>query len=89
MFPHEVVGFSGGNKYLFPGIGGAGDAEFLPLAGRGSHKAEIIGNKRTPVRSVVDRAAALVPVPRFALCMVVHDGQLAGLFAGTPEAAWS
>ncbi|MBM4465044.1 MAG: DUF2088 domain-containing protein, partial [Chloroflexi bacterium] len=21
-FPHEVVGFSGGNKYLFPGIGG-------------------------------------------------------------------
>ena len=24
-FPHEVVGFSGGNKYLFPGIAGAGD----------------------------------------------------------------
>ena len=22
VFPHEVVGFSGGNKYLFPGIGG-------------------------------------------------------------------
>src|ERR1051325_1619305 len=22
-FPHEVVGFSGGNKYFFPGIGGA------------------------------------------------------------------
>ena len=21
-FPHEVVGFSGGNKYFFPGIGG-------------------------------------------------------------------
>jgi len=24
VFPHEVVGFSGGNKYLFPGIGGPG-----------------------------------------------------------------
>jgi len=22
VFPHEVVGFSGGNKYFFPGIGG-------------------------------------------------------------------
>jgi nickel-dependent lactate racemase len=30
-----------------------------------------------------------VPVPRFAFCMVVHEGKLAGLFAGTPEDAWS
>ena len=22
VFPHEVVGFSGGNKYFFPGVGG-------------------------------------------------------------------
>ena len=22
VFPHEVVGFSGGNKYFYPGIGG-------------------------------------------------------------------
>ena len=22
VFPHEVVGFSGGNKYLFPGVSG-------------------------------------------------------------------
>ena len=22
VFPHEVVGFSGGNKYFFPGISG-------------------------------------------------------------------
>jgi nickel-dependent lactate racemase len=41
------------------------------------------------VRRVVDRAAALVPVPRYAFCMVVGDGGLAGLYAGTPEAAWS
>jgi nickel-dependent lactate racemase len=37
----------------------------------------------------VDRAAALVPVAKLAFCMVVHEGQLAGLYAGTPEAAWS
>jgi len=25
VFPHELVGFSGGSKYLFPGISGPGD----------------------------------------------------------------
>jgi len=25
VFPHEVVGFSGGNKYFFPGIAGGGE----------------------------------------------------------------
>jgi nickel-dependent lactate racemase len=89
VFPHEVVGFSGGNKYLFPGIGGADILNFFHWLGAVITNPRIIGNKWTPVRRVVDRAAALVPVPRFAFCMVVHEGQLAGLFAGTPEAAWS
>ncbi|CEF49277.1 unnamed protein product, partial [uncultured bacterium] len=35
------------------------------------------------------RAAAMVGVPKLAFCMVVHEGKLAGLYAGTPEAAWS
>jgi nickel-dependent lactate racemase len=89
VFPHEVVGFSGGNKYLFPGIGGAEMLNFFHWLGAVITNPRIIGNKRTPVRRVVDRAAALVPVPKLALCMVVHEGGLAGLFAGTPEAAWS
>ena len=37
-FPHEVVGFSGGNKYLFPGIGGPRDPRHVPLAGRADHQ---------------------------------------------------
>jgi nickel-dependent lactate racemase len=89
VFPHEVVGFSGGNKYLFPGIGGAAILNFFHWLGAVITNPRIIGHKWTPVRRVVDRAAALVPVPRFAFCMVVHEGQLAGLYAGTPEAAWS
>jgi nickel-dependent lactate racemase len=28
VFPHEVVGFSGGAKYLFPGIAGAEIIDF-------------------------------------------------------------
>jgi lactate racemase len=89
VFPHEVVGFSGGNKYLFPGIGGAAILNFFHWLGAVITNPKIIGNKWTPVRRVVDRAAALVPVPRFAFCMVVHEGKLAGLFAGAPEEAWS
>ena len=89
VFPHEVVGFSGGNKYLFPGIGGAEILNFFHWLGAVITNPKIIGNKWTPVRRVVDRAAALVPVAKFAFCMVVHEGKLAGLFAGTPEAAWS
>ena len=48
----------------------------------------IIGNKWTPVRKVVDRAGAMVTVPKLCLCMVVDQAQLAGLFIGTPEGAW-
>jgi nickel-dependent lactate racemase len=89
VFPHEVVGFSGGNKYLFPGIGGADILNFFHWLGAVITNPKIIGTKETPVRRVVDRAAALVPVPKFAFCMVVHEGKLAGLYAGTPEPAWS
>jgi nickel-dependent lactate racemase len=49
----------------------------------------IIGNKRTPVRRVVDRAGAMVQVEKLCFCLVVDPRKnLAGLFAGTPESAW-
>ena len=41
------------------------------------------------MRRVVDRAASMVGVPKIAFCMVVHEGNLAGLFAGAPETSWS
>ncbi|MFO1475906.1 MAG: lactate racemase domain-containing protein [Verrucomicrobiota bacterium] len=89
VFPHEVVGFSGGNKYLFPGIGGPQILNFFHWLGAVCTNPMIIGNKWTPVRKVVDRAAALVKVDKLCLAMVVApDKSLAGLFAGTPEAAW-
>ncbi len=88
VFPHEVVGFSGGNKYLFPGIGGPEILNFFHWLGAVISNPKIIGAGYTPVRAVVDEAAALVPVPRAAFCMVVHKNELAGLYAGTPEAAW-
>ena len=88
VFPHEVVGFSGGNKYLFPGVSGPEILNFFHWLGAVVTNPMIIGNKWTPVRKVVDRAAALVPIPKACLAMVVDHGHLAGLFCGSPEGAW-
>jgi nickel-dependent lactate racemase len=89
VFPHEVVGFSGGNKYFFPGIAGADIIDFTHWLGALITSYEIIGTKDTPVRRVIDRAAALIPRPRQALCSVVTPEGVEGVFGGTPEEAWS
>jgi nickel-dependent lactate racemase len=88
VFPHEVVGFSGGNKYLFPGVSGAEVLNFFHWLGAVVTNPMIIGNKWTPVRKVVDRVAQMVHIPKLCLCMVVDKAQLAGLFIGSPESAW-
>lgn len=88
VFPHEVVGFSGGNKYLFPGVSGPEVLNFFHWLGAVVTNPMIIGNKWTPVRRVVDRAAAFVTVPKRCFCLVVEGATLAGAFAGQPEAAW-
>jgi len=89
VFPHEVVGFSGGNKYLFPGVSGPKILNFFHWLGAVVTNPMIIGSKWTPVRKVVDRAAKLVTVEKRCFAMVVApDKSLAGLFFGTPETAW-
>lgn len=90
VFPHEVVGFSGGNKYFFPGIAGEEILNFFHWLGAMITNARIIGVKHTPVRRVVDRAAAMIPVERRCLAFVVAPkGDLYGLSYGTPESAWN
>jgi nickel-dependent lactate racemase len=88
VFPHEVVGFSGGNKYLFPGVSGPQILNFFHWLGAVVTNPKIIGHKWTPVRKVVDRAGAMVPVDKLCFCLAVEGTKLAGLFAATPEAAW-
>ncbi len=97
VFPHEVVGISGGSKYLFPGISGGDFLHFFHWLGAVISCWKIIGRKNTPVREMVNRAAAMVSVPRHCVCMVVGhgsgqaetSGSLAGLYVGTAEEAWS
>jgi len=88
-FPHEVVGFSGGNKYLFPGIAGPQIINFFHWLGAVITNPVINGTKWTPVRKVVDRAAGMVPVPKLCFSLVVLFDDLKGLYIGTPEEAYS
>lgn len=92
VFPHEVVGFSGGNKYFFPGISGPDLLNFFHWLGALITNVGIIGVKSTPVRDVVNMAAKMIKQERRALTFVVtSDGtaRLHGMFYGTPEQAWS
>jgi nickel-dependent lactate racemase len=81
-FPHEVVGFSGGAKYLFPGISGAEMINVTHWLGALITILDTIGIERTPVRDMIHAAAALVPTPVTLVSMVVVGEGLAGLFIG-------
>ncbi|MUG95524.1 DUF2088 domain-containing protein [Scytonema sp. UIC 10036] len=91
VFPHEVVGFSGGNKYFFPGISGLEVINLSHWLGALITCYEIIGTPGiTPVRRLINRAASLIPTPKLCLAMVVapKTNQLAGLYIEKPEEAW-
>ena len=89
VFPHEVVGFSGGTKYLFPGIAGPEIIHFTHWLGALISNYEIIGTKATPVRAVIDRAARLLDRPVSLLAPVVMHEGLAGLYCGPVHETWS
>ncbi|HWR37430.1 MAG TPA: lactate racemase domain-containing protein [Clostridia bacterium] len=89
VFPHEVVGFSGGNKYFFPGIGGSEIINFTHWLGALITSYHVIGAGYTPVRAVIDRAAALIPRPTSCFALVVTHEGIAGLYFGSPQEAWT
>jgi len=76
VFPHEVVGFSGGNKYLYPGVSGRELIDVSHWLGALITSAEIIGRRgTTPVRTLIDEAASMIPRERLALCVVTRSGK--------------
>ncbi len=88
VFPHEVAGFSGGNKYFFPGVSGPEMIHFSHWLGALMTSYEIIGSGYTPVRAMIDRAAAMIALPKSCFAMVLDKKGIMGLFLGTPEEAW-
>ena len=62
VFPHEVVGFSGGNKYFFPGVSGQELIDLSHWVGALITSAEMIGTRGvTPVRALINEAATMIP----------------------------
>jgi nickel-dependent lactate racemase len=88
-FPHEVVGFSGGAKYLFPGISGPEMINATHWLGALSGVVGTIGIKGTPVRAMIHGAANRLPIPVTLAALVVTGHELAGIFIGDMVEAWS
>jgi nickel-dependent lactate racemase len=88
VFPHEVAGFSGGTKYLVPGIAGRDIIDFTHWLGALIGNYHVIGTARTPVRAVIDRAAALIRTPVACLALVVTHSGVNGAYFGSPQDAW-
>ena len=89
VFPHEVVGFSGGAKYLFPGIAGPDIINFTHWLGALVTSMQTIGFKDTPVRRIIHRAAEFVKTPLLCMAMVLKGQELYGLSIGSYLDAWS
>ncbi len=89
VFPHEVAGFSGGAKYLFPGIAGPEIINFTHWLGALVTNMRTIGVKDTPVRRIIHRAAEFVQCPLLCLALVLKGQELHGLYTGHYAGAWS
>jgi len=93
VFPHEVVGFSGGDKYFFPGISGPEVIDTSHWLGALIGSATIIGTAGiTPVRELIEAAASMIPARRAAVTCVVRSGSAEVhrvAVSEPPRAAWA
>lgn len=90
VFPHEVAGFSGGAKYLFPGIAGREIIDSTHWLGALSTSYDTIGVKDTAVRRVLHEGAKFVTdkLPVTALKLVMKGNTLHGLYIGDLLETW-
>lgn len=88
VFPHEVVGFSGGHKYFFPGIAAPEVINFTHWVGALLTNPVVNGTRETRVRAAIEACADLVPVERSLIGYVVNKDEVAGVFAGPVREAW-
>jgi lactate racemase len=88
VFPHEVVGFSGGNKYLFPGVSTGEMINQTHWLGALLGSYNLIGTVRTPVRALIDRAAEKITVPVSCFALVLRERDIAGIYFGSAPEAW-
>ena len=88
VFPHEIAGFSGGSKYLFPGISGPDIIDCFHWLGAVITNLRIIGTADNPVREVLDEAAAQIPIPVGAVSIVTQGTEVAHMAVGELKPSW-
>ena len=88
VFPHEMAGFSGGSKYLFPGISGPEMIDFTHWLAAIITNMKIIGRADNPVRRVLNAGAEFMPVPASVISLVIHQEKLAGVYVGSLKDSW-
>ena len=88
VFPHEVVGFSGGNKYLFPGVSSGEIINQTHWLGALLGSYNLIGTHHTPVRALIDQAAEKITVPVACFALVLRKQEIAGIYFGAAREAW-
>jgi nickel-dependent lactate racemase len=87
VLPHEVAGFAGGAKYLFPGVSGRELTNVTHWIGALAGIENVIGRVETPVRRMIETAADMIPARIVCFSSVVardDDGvtKTHGLFGG-------
>ncbi len=88
VFPHEVVGFSGGHKYIFPGVAGPQIINFFHWLGAVITNPAINGTKWTATREVVENAASYITVPHTLFALVADKDKAKGIFIGDTLETW-
>ncbi len=69
--PHEVAGFAGGAKYLFPGVAGPDLTHATHWLGALAGIENVIGRVETPTRHMIEAAADFVPAQIITLNSVI------------------
>ena len=92
VFPHEVVGISGGNKYFIPGVATHEIIDLSHWVGALQGIKKVIGARGiTPIRAIINAGADLIPTEKLALCLVVQSGTglIESAAFGTSTDAWA
>lgn len=86
VFPHRVVGFSGGAKYLCPGIANTAIIDYTHWKSNLFPGEEIIAKVANPIREILHRVGALAmqkfPATFVSVNFVTLPAGIVGLFAG-------
>jgi nickel-dependent lactate racemase len=69
--PHEVAGFAGGAKYIFPGVAGPELTHTTHWLGALAGIEKVIGQIETPTRHLIEAAADFIPAQIISLNTVV------------------